>query len=42
MGHESFSLIIKTLGEFYAFIVMLRFLLQMSHADFYNPKPSQK
>lgn len=37
MGHESFSLIIKTLGEFYAFIVMLRFLLQMSHADFYNP-----
>ncbi len=37
MGHDSFSLIIRTLGEFYAFIVMLRFLLQMSHADFYNP-----
>ena len=37
MGHDSLSLIIRTLGEFYAFIVILRFLLQMSHADFYNP-----
>ncbi len=37
MGHDSFSLIIRTLGEFYAFIVLLRFLLQLSHADFYNP-----
>ncbi len=37
MGHDSFSLIIRTLGEFYAFIVLLRFVLQLSHADFYNP-----
>lgn len=37
MGHDSFSLIIRTLGEFYAFVVLLRFLLQMARADFYNP-----
>lgn len=30
-------LVIKTLGGFYAYVVLLRFLLQMTHADFYNP-----
>lgn len=30
-------LVIKTLGGFYAYIVLLRFLLQVTHADFYNP-----
>lgn len=37
MGHESFILVIKTLGSFYVFLILLRFLLQMSQADFYNP-----
>jgi len=37
MGHETLTLIIRTVGEFYALIVLLRFLLQISHADFYNP-----
>ncbi|HEY5717313.1 MAG TPA: YggT family protein [Motiliproteus sp.] len=37
MGQETLTLIIRTLGEFYALIVLLRFLLQMAHADFYNP-----
>ncbi|WP_415902619.1 YggT family protein [Neptuniibacter sp. QD29_5] len=30
-------LIIRMLGEMYAFIIILRFLLQLSHADYYNP-----
>ncbi len=34
---DSLYLIIKTLGGFYAYVVLLRFLLQMAHADFYNP-----
>ena len=37
MGAETLSLIIRTLGECFAFIVVLRFLLQMAHADYYNP-----
>ncbi|WP_207060564.1 YggT family protein [Motiliproteus sp. SC1-56] len=37
MGHDTLSLIIRTLGEFYVFLVILRFLLQMAQADFYNP-----
>lgn len=37
MANETFSLIIRTLGEFYVFLVVLRFLLQMAKADFYNP-----
>jgi YggT family protein len=37
MGHDTFSLIIRTLGEFFAFLIILRFLLQMARADFYNP-----
>lgn len=30
-------LIVKTLGNLYLFIVLLRFVLQLSRADFYNP-----
>src|SRR5690349_13042203 len=30
-------LIVTTLGGLYLLIVMLRFLLQLAHADFYNP-----
>ncbi|PIE20701.1 MAG: YggT family protein [Neptuniibacter caesariensis] len=37
MGQDPIILIIRTVGEMYAFIVILRFLLQMSHADYYNP-----
>ena len=37
MANETLSLIIRTLGEFYVFLVILRFLLQMAQADFYNP-----
>ncbi|MEH6471487.1 MAG: YggT family protein [Halopseudomonas sp.] len=37
MGAETLSLIIRTLGECFALIVVLRFLLQLAHADFYNP-----
>ena len=38
MGQETLTLIIRTIGEFYALIVLLRFLLQISNAEFYNPK----
>lgn len=37
MGAETLSLIIRTLGEVFALIVVLRFLLQLAHADYYNP-----
>ncbi len=37
MGQETLTLIIRTLGDFYVFIVMMRFVLQVSKADFYNP-----
>ncbi|MEH6648763.1 MAG: YggT family protein [Motiliproteus sp.] len=37
MGAETLTLIIRTLGECFALIVVLRFLLQLAHADFYNP-----
>lgn len=37
MAQDPIVLIIRTLGEMYAFLVILRFLLQMSHADYYNP-----
>ncbi|MFT6915184.1 MAG: YggT family protein [Motiliproteus sp.] len=37
MGAETLSLIIRTLGDVFALIVVLRFLLQLAHADFYNP-----
>lgn len=36
MDHTLY-LVIQTLGGFYAYIVLLRFLLQVMHADFYNP-----
>ena len=29
--------LIQTLGGLYAFVAMLRFLLQLTKADFYNP-----
>lgn len=37
MAQDPIILIIRTLGEMYAFIVIMRFLLQMAHADYYNP-----
>jgi YggT family protein len=37
MAQDPIVLIIRTLGEMYAFVVILRFLLQVSHADYYNP-----
>ena len=37
MGHDSISLIIRTLGELYVFIVIMRFMLQLANADYYNP-----
>ncbi|ADZ92908.1 YggT family protein [Marinomonas mediterranea] len=37
MGGDPFILVVKTLGSLYLFVVMLRLLLQLSRADFYNP-----
>jgi len=37
MGQDPISLIISTFGNLYAFMVVLRFLLQLSQADYYNP-----
>ncbi|MBP0047219.1 YggT family protein [Marinobacterium sp. AK62] len=37
MGQDPITLIIRTLGELYAFILVLRFLLQLARADYYNP-----
>ncbi|MBY4676416.1 YggT family protein [Marinobacterium arenosum] len=37
MGQDPITLIISTLGNLYAFIVVLRFLLQLAQADYYNP-----
>ncbi|GGO78067.1 hypothetical protein GCM10011348_09100 [Marinobacterium nitratireducens] len=37
MGQDPILLIIRTVGELYAFIVVLRFLLQLAKADYYNP-----
>lgn len=37
MGQETLTLVIRTLGEFFALVVLLRFLLQMAQADYYNP-----
>ena len=31
------TFLVQSLGSFYLAVVMLRFLLQLSHADFYNP-----
>ena len=37
MGQDPITLIIKTLGELYIFILILRFILQLARADYYNP-----
>ncbi len=37
MGQDPISLIINTFGSLYAFLVIMRFLLQLSQADYYNP-----
>lgn len=37
MGQDPITLIINTFGSLYAFIVILRFLLQLAQADYYNP-----
>lgn len=37
MGQDPITLIIKTLGELYIFILLMRFLLQLARADYYNP-----
>ncbi len=37
MGQDPITLIIRTIGEIYAFILILRFLLQIANADYYNP-----
>lgn len=37
MGQDPITLIIRTIGELYAFIVIMRFLLQLAGADYYNP-----
>lgn len=37
MMGDPLILIIKTLGNLYLFIVLLRLVLQLSRADFYNP-----
>lgn len=37
MMGDPLILIVKTLGNLYLFIVLLRFVLQLSRADFYNP-----
>jgi YggT family protein len=37
MGQDPITLIIKTLGELYIFLLLMRFLLQLAKADYYNP-----
>lgn len=37
MAQDPLLLIIRTIGEMYAFLIVMRFLLQMAHADYYNP-----
>ncbi|MCV6611854.1 MAG: YggT family protein [Amphritea sp.] len=37
MGSDPLSSIIQLFGQLYAFIVVLRFLLQIAKADYYNP-----
>lgn len=37
MAPDPIVLIIRMLGEMYAFVIILRFLLQLSQADYYNP-----
>lgn len=35
--NEAFIYILQTLGQLYIFVVLLRFILQLVRADFYNP-----
>ncbi|MBN0988402.1 YggT family protein [Amphritea pacifica] len=37
MGQDPLSSIIQLFGQLYVFIVVLRFLLQIAKADYYNP-----
>ena len=37
MGQDPISFIIQLFVQLYAFIIILRFLLQVSKADYYNP-----
>ena len=37
MEQDPITLIIKTLGELFIFILLMRFLLQLARADYYNP-----
>ena len=37
MDSNPFILLIRTLGELYIFIMLLRFILQIVKADYYNP-----
>ncbi len=37
MGQDPISSIIQLFAQFYVFIIVLRFLLQMAKADYYNP-----
>ena len=37
MGQDPISSIIQLFGQLYVFIVVLRFLLQLAKADYYNP-----
>lgn len=37
MGGNTVTFIISTVAELYVFMVVLRFLLQLAHADYYNP-----
>ncbi|MGB1238146.1 MAG: YggT family protein [Pseudomonadales bacterium] len=34
---DALLLIIRTLGELYIFVLLLRFMLQLAQADYYNP-----
>jgi len=37
MAQDPITLIIRTIGELFTFFVLMRFLLQMAKADYYNP-----
>ncbi|MGB0663300.1 MAG: YggT family protein [Pontibacterium sp.] len=37
MGSDPILFLIQTIGQMYAFIVVMRFILQLSQADYYNP-----
>lgn len=34
---DSITLVVRTIGELYVFAIVLRFILQLSNADYYNP-----